>query len=103
MADWATIASVKTTAGTMVLGIATFASVRSANRAARVAERSLQVGLRPVLMPSRPEHQPERVMFGDGHAMQVDAGACASEERGDAMYLAMALSNVGAGLAVVRG
>src|SRR5947208_5903587 len=103
MAGGATIASVGTAAGTMVLGLATCAAVRCANRAARVAERSLQVGLRPVLMPSRPEHPPERVIFGDGHAMTVDAGTCTTEERGGLRYLAMALCNVGAGLAVVRG
>src|ERR671935_1804258 len=103
MADWATIASVGTAAGTMVLGAATFAAVRSANRAARISERSLQVGLRPVLLPSRPEDPPERVIFGDGRRMTVDAGTCVAEEHGGAIYLAMALRNAGAGLAVVRG
>src|SRR6478672_1862072 len=66
MADWATIASVGTAAGTMVLGVATFASVRSAQRAARVAERSLLVGLRPVLMPSRASDPIEPAIWGDG-------------------------------------
>ena len=49
MADWATISSLATAGGTLVLAMATFASVRSANQSARVAERSLLVGLRPVL------------------------------------------------------
>jgi hypothetical protein len=32
MADWATISSLATAAGTLVLAVATFASVRSSNR-----------------------------------------------------------------------
>ena len=51
--DWASIASLATAAGTLVLAVATFAAVRSANRAARAAEQSLLVGLRPLLVPSR--------------------------------------------------
>ena len=45
-ADWASVASLATAAGTLVLAVATFASVRSANRTARAAEQSLQAGLR---------------------------------------------------------
>ena len=51
MADWATISALATAGGTLVLAVATFASVRSGNRAARLAERSLELGLRPLLMP----------------------------------------------------
>ena len=47
--DWGTIAELATAGGTLVLAISTFASVRSANRAARAAERSLLVGLQPLL------------------------------------------------------
>ena len=39
MADWVTISSLATAGGTLVLAVATFSSVRSANRSARVAER----------------------------------------------------------------
>ena len=49
--DWATIASLATAGGTLVLAVSTFASVKSANRAARAAERSLLAGLRPLPMP----------------------------------------------------
>jgi hypothetical protein len=52
MADWATISSLATAGGTLVLAVATFSSVKSANRSARLAEQSLMVGLRPVLVPS---------------------------------------------------
>ena len=41
MADWVMISALTTGGGTLVLASATFASVRSANRASRVAERSL--------------------------------------------------------------
>ncbi|HXY84557.1 MAG TPA: hypothetical protein VEH52_03665 [Gaiellaceae bacterium] len=51
MADWVTISSLATAGGTLVLAGATFASVRSANRASRVAEQSLLAGLRPLLEP----------------------------------------------------
>ena len=37
--DWATIATFATAIGTLVLAVATFAAVRSANLSARVAER----------------------------------------------------------------
>ena len=103
MADWATIASIGTAAGTMVLGAATFASVRSANRAARLSERALLVGLRPVLMPSRPGDPAEPATWGDGFTLTVDPGMARVEERDGVVYLAMALRNVGAGLAVLRG
>ncbi|MEY2476019.1 MAG: hypothetical protein QOG87_1334 [Actinomycetota bacterium] len=55
MTDWATISSLATAGGTLVLAVATYASTRSANRAARVAERALLAGLRPVLVQSRLE------------------------------------------------
>jgi hypothetical protein len=40
MADWVTISSLATADGTLVLAVATFSSVKSANRSARVAERA---------------------------------------------------------------
>ena len=36
--DWSTVATFATAFGTLVLAVATFAAVRSANRAARVSE-----------------------------------------------------------------
>lgn len=45
--DWGTIASLATAGGTLILAVSAFASVRSANRAALAAERSLLVGLQP--------------------------------------------------------
>ena len=48
MADWVTISSLATAGGTLVLALATFGSVRSANRSARVAEESLLASVRPL-------------------------------------------------------
>jgi hypothetical protein len=67
MTDWTTIASLATAGGTLVLALATFASVRSANRSARLAEYSMQIGIRPLLMPSRLEDVAQKIMWGDEH------------------------------------
>ena len=55
MADWVTISALASAGGTLVLAGVTVASVRSANRAARVAEQSLLAAQRPLLIPSRTE------------------------------------------------
>ncbi len=101
MADWATIATLATAGGTMVLAAATFASVRSANRAARTAERALLAQIRPVLVPSRFEDPMEKVGFMDDKWLKVEGGRAAAEATTDAVYLAMALRNVGSGIAVL--
>lgn len=103
MADWATISSLATAGGTLVLAVATFASVRSANRSARLAERSLEIGLRPVLMPSREQDPPERVAFADGRVLTAEGGYAAIESDEEAVYFVMPLRNVGAGIAVLQG
>ncbi len=101
MADWPTIASLSTAAGTLVLAVATFGSVRSANRAARAAERSLYAGLRPLLVPSRLEDPPEKVGFQDDHWIRVPGGRAIAEVTDDVIYLGMSLRNVGSGIAVL--
>jgi hypothetical protein len=103
MADWVTISSLATAGGTLVLGAATFASVRSANRAARVAERSLLAGLRPLLMPSRLEDAVQKVGFADGKWVQVPGSGAVAEASENAIYLAISLGNVGTGMAVLHG
>ena len=103
MADWVTISSLATAGGTLVLAFATFSSVRSANRSARVAEQSLLVGLRPVLVPSRDDDAEEIVRFGDGQVLHVRGHGGAIGVGRDAVYLAMGLRNGGAGLAVIHG
>src|SRR5579864_8973823 len=101
MADWVTISALATGGGTLVLAVATFASVRSANRAARAAERSLRAGLRPLLVPSRPEDPPQKVGFVDDHFVHLDGGAASAEVGDGAIYLALALRNAGSGIAVL--
>lgn len=101
MADWTTISSLGTAAGTLVLAGATFASVRSANRSARATERALLAGIRPVLVPSRPHDPPERVGFVDNHWVEVGGGQGVAEVTDEAIYLALPLRNVGSGLAVL--
>ena len=103
MADWVTISALATAGGTLVLAGATFASVRSANRAARVAERSLLAGLRPLLMPSRLDDPPQKVGFQDEKWLYVPGGAAAAEATDEAIYMAIALRNAGAGIAVLHG
>jgi hypothetical protein len=102
MADWATISALATAGGTLVLAVATFSSVRSANASARVAERSLLAGLRPVLIPTR-EHDPEeRITFGDQQTLVVPGGGGVIEEHGQVIYLAMGVRNGGSGLGVIH-
>jgi len=103
MADWVTISSLATASGTLVLAVATFSSVRSANRAARAAERSLLAGLRPVLVPSREDDPTERVMFGDGIWLTVPGHTGVLEGHEGGLYMAMGIRNAGSGVAVLHG
>ncbi|MDQ1374737.1 MAG: hypothetical protein QOJ09_2075 [Actinomycetota bacterium] len=103
MADWTTISSLATAGGTLILAVATFVSTRSANRAARVAERSLLAGLRPVLVQSRLEDRTEKIGFVDNVWLRVDGGGAGVEVTDEAIYLAMSLRNVGSGLGVLHG
>jgi hypothetical protein len=107
MADWVTISQVATAAGTSVLAVATFSSIRASKRSTDLAERSLRAGMRPLLVPSREEDSPERVRFGDGHIVEVP-GHGGKLERGEAdhagrLYMAISLRNGGAGIAVIQG
>jgi hypothetical protein len=105
--NWDTISSLATAAGTLVLAVATFSSVRSGNRTARAAERSLQVGLRPLLIQSRRDDPAQKIMFGDEQWAKLPGGAMVGEVRGEAghetLYLAMSLHNAGSGVAVIQG
>jgi len=103
MADWVTISSLATAGGTLVLALATFSSVRSSNRSARIAQQALEANVRPVLFQSRPTDPAEDIMWGDSHWATVPGGGAVVEHRGDTVYLAMSLRNVGHGIAVLRG
>jgi len=98
--DWA---SWGTAVGTLVLAVATFASIRSANRSARNAERALQIGLRPVLFASRPHETIQKINWGDGHWAALSPGRAVLEDEDGVIYLAMSLQNVGSGIAILHG
>lgn len=103
MTDWVTISALATATGTLVLAVATFASVRSANRAARVAEQAFRMGQRPLVMPSRLDDPPAKMMWGDEHWAHVEGGRASVEFVDGNIYLAMSLRNAGNGAAVLQG
>ena len=100
MAAASTIASLATAGGTLVLAIATFSATRSANRSARIAERALDLNLRPVLIPAHEWDAAERVTFFD-EIVQLRGGFATVEQRGGNLYFAAQLRNVGAGIGVL--
>jgi hypothetical protein len=102
-ADWVTISALATAGGTLVLALATFASVRSANRAARTAERTLLAGLRPLLLPAKLDDPPQKIGFVDDKWFMVEGGQGLAEVGEAAVYLAIPVRNVGSGIAVLHG
>ena len=103
MADWATISALATAGGTLALAGVTLASVRSANRAARVAEQSLLAGQRPLLVPSRTNDPALKVGFQDDVWFSVPGGQGIASATDKAVYLVIAIRNVGTGIAVLHG
>jgi hypothetical protein len=108
--NWATFASLATAVGTLVLALATFASIRSANRsartaerAARIAERALLAGQRPLLVTSRPQDPELKIEFFGGSWLRVPGARAGIEVNDDAIYMAISVRNVGTGLAVLHG
>jgi hypothetical protein len=101
VSSWTDTASFATAGGTLVLAIATFASVRVSNRAARTTERSLLAGMLPLLVPSRIHDPKEKIRFLDNHWVEVSGGHAVAEVSDHVVYLAIALRNVGQGLALL--
>lgn len=102
-ADWVAVSSIVTAGATLVLALATFASVRSANRAARAAERSLLAGLRPLLVQSRLDDPAQKVGFADDKWFLIPGSGGVAETTDEAVYAAVAVRNVGSGIAVLHG
>jgi hypothetical protein len=100
--DWATISSLATAAGTLVLAVATFASVRSSSRSARIAEAALQEQRRPILVPSRLDDPVQKLMFVEGRWLSAAGGRGAAEHSDGNVYLAISLRNVGSGIGVCQ-
>ena len=103
MADWVTISALASAGGTLVLAGVTVASVRSANRAARVAEQSLLAGQRPLLVPSRTEDPAVKAGFHDDVWFSVPGGQGIAQARDGADYFVISVRNVGTGIAVLHG
>jgi hypothetical protein len=101
--DWVTISGLATAGGTLARAGASYASVRSANRSARLAELALQEQRRPVLVNSRQDDHEQTVGFADDRWMAVPGGGATIEAATETVYLAVSLRNVGAGLAVLQG
>jgi hypothetical protein len=103
MADWVTISSLATASGTLVLAAATFSAVRSSNRSARLAERTLLAGLRPVFAPSRLSDEPQKVLFQDMVWFRLAGGHATAEFDNDVVFLIVGVRNAGTGMGVLRG
>jgi hypothetical protein len=86
--DWSTVASLATALGTLVLALATFVAVRAASRAARTAEYSMQIGIRPLLMPSRLTDSEQKIMWGDEHWARLSGSGAVAEVVVGNLYLA---------------
>jgi hypothetical protein len=103
VADWVTISALASAGGTLVLAGVTVASVRSANRAARVAEQSLLAGQRPLLVPSRTEDPAVKAGFQDDVWFSVPGGQGIARATDEADYFVISVRNVGTGIAVLHG
>jgi hypothetical protein len=95
--------SLATGAGTLVLAVATFASVRSANRAARVAEQALMVNQRPLLVPSHMDDTRQKIFFQEGRYMVLEGGRGGADFENGVVYLGISIRNAGPGIAVLHG
>lgn len=91
MIDWA---GWGTSIGTLVLAGATFAAIRSSNRAARsaersarIAERSLLANLRPLLVVAPREDPGHRIQFADGRWLEMGSGEALFSPQADVIYL----------------
>jgi hypothetical protein len=109
--NWTTVADLATALGTLILAVATFSAVKSSNLMARVAQQSLLVGLRPVLMTARRDDPAQKANFGDSKWVRIPGGGAVAEigsrnaaaEPDPPVYLAVALRNAGSGIAVMHG
>jgi hypothetical protein len=101
--DWVAISSLATAGGTLALAVTTYLSVRSANQAARTAERSLLVGLRPLIVESLESDPVQRVNFHDERGIPTPGGGAAVQVIEGRIYVILSLRNVGPGIGVLFG
>lgn len=100
MTDWA---SWGTSVGTLVLAGATFAAIRSSNRSARIAERSLLAGLRPLLVVAHRDDRSQEIQFADGRVFESEPGHALFRTDNSVIYIAIPLRNAGTGVAHLQG
>jgi len=101
--DWVAISSLATAGGTLALAVTTYLSVRSANQAARTAERSLLAGLRPLIVESLESDPIQRVNFVDERGIVTPGGGAAVQVTDGRIYVVLSLRNVGPGIGVLYG
>jgi len=101
MANWETISSLATAGGTLILALATFASVRSTSRTAKVSERALLISNRPLLVSSHIYDPEEKIRFKDNRWVKVAGGHAYATATEDSIYFAISLRNTGNGPAVL--
>lgn len=63
----------------------------------------MQIGIRPLLLPSRLDAATQKIMWGDEHWASLVGGSAVVEIEGGNAYLAMSLRNSGSGIAVIHG
>jgi hypothetical protein len=102
VADWVTISALATAGGTLALAATTYASVRSANRASRVAEQALLADLRPLLVESSENDPLQHVNFAEVTGLPVPGGGAYVGEIDGSLYVVLSLKNVGPGIAVLH-
>ncbi len=96
------IASLTTAGGTLVLAVATFSSTRSANRASRIAERSLLASLRPVLVHAELGDPRQKIGYADQHWEHIEGPEAVFKVTDGVIYLAFGVRNVGSGIAILQ-
>jgi len=101
MVNWETISSLATAGGTLILASATFASIRSTNRTAKVSERALLISNRPLLVSSHIYDPEEKIRFRDGRWVKVAGGHAYAAATKDSIYFVISLRNTGNGPAVL--
>jgi hypothetical protein len=104
--DWVEPAGVIVTAvSTTILAVATFWAVQASKVTAEAAQRTIGLGTRCLLVPTRPGDPDQSVVF-HGRAeprIIVPPASAVVRKQGDEMRLAIALRNVGPGLALLYG
>jgi hypothetical protein len=101
--DRATAASLATAGATLVLAAATFSSVRSSSRSARIAEAALLIRTRPLLMTSRLDDPAVKLRWMDDHWVKLDGSRAHATVDDGVVYLAVSVRNVAGGVAVLQG